>query len=247
MIHSFIALRLRDLFAVFLFTSIFLLHTVHAFAVNNLSYDGANKSVTMEETLSVPINIQTDDGTQVIGADVWLLVDESFIDVQSIEPGEYFPTVTGQKTSTGKIYIAGILEDTTSASTGDGTIATVLFTPKKTGTTQIRFDCRGNNVSDTSKININFQNPQNVIDCSSTVNNVLTVNITQVGAQTTPTPADGADLTATPAVYMPGDGGELTPTPSVLPDSGFFDYTVYYALSGGALLGLGGLMRRLYQ
>ena len=198
----------------------------------------------MGDTLEVPINIHTDSGTEVIGADIWITIDESYLDVQSINQGSYFPTVTGQKTSTGKIYIAGILEDTTTTKTGDGTIASVLFTPKKAGTTEMRFDCRGNNVSDTSKININFSSPQNVIDCSSTAANVLTINVTQPGPEATPTP-EGGQGTGTPGAYVPGNT-TLTPTPSGLPNSGFFDNTLYYMISGGALVSLGGAMHKLY-
>ncbi len=216
-------------------------------AVNNLLFDTTSKTVQMDATLEVPINIHTDTGTAVIGTDIWITVDESYLDVQSINPGSYFPTVTGQRTTVGKIYIAGILEDTTSTVTGDGNIATVLFTPKKTGTTQITFDCQGNTVSDTSKININFSNPQNVIDCSSTKSNVLTVTIGQTGEEATPTPVGGAgDATPTPAVYVPGNTTYLTPTPSGLPNSGFFDNTLYYMVSGGALMGIGGMIRKLY-
>jgi hypothetical protein len=175
-----------------------------------------------------------------------MTIDESYLDVQSINQGSYFPTVTGQKTSTGKIYIAGILEDTTTTKTGDGTIATVLFTPKKTGTTEIKFDCRGNDVSDTSKININFTNPQNVIDCSSTAANILTINVGAASNGATPTPEGGVGgATPTPANYVPGNT-TLTPTPSGLPNSGFFDNTLYYIISGGTLMSIGGIIRKLY-
>ena len=219
-----------------------------SFAVNNFLFDATSKNVQMGNTLEVPINIHTDTGTEVIGVDIWLTIDEAYLDVQSINQGSYFPTVTGQKTSTGKIYIAGLLEDTTTTKTGDGNIATILFTPKKTGTTEIRFDCQGNNVSDTSKININFTNPQNVIDCSSTASNVLSVNVSQAGVEPTPTPIGGSGSgapTATPPVYVPGNT-TLTPAPTSLPNSGFFDNTLYYMLSGGALMSLAGIMRKLY-
>jgi hypothetical protein len=79
--------------------------------VNNFLFDTSSKNIQMGGTLEVPINIHTDSGTEVIGADIWMTIDESYLDVQSINQGSYFPTVTGQKTSTGKIYIAGILED----------------------------------------------------------------------------------------------------------------------------------------
>jgi hypothetical protein len=117
-------------------------------------------------------------------------------------------------------------------------------TPKKAGTTEMRFDCRGNNVSDTSKININFSSPQNVIDCSSTAANVLTINVTQPGPEATPTP-EGGQGTVPPGAYVPGNT-TLTPTPSGLPNSGFFDNTLYYIISGGALMSLGGVMHKLY-
>ena len=224
----------------------FLWFAPQSFAVNNFLFDATSKNLQMGETLEVPVNIHTDSGTEVIGADIWMTIDESYLDVQSINQGSYFPTVTGQKTSTGKIYIAGILEDTTTTKTGDGTIATVLFTPKKTGTTEIKFDCRGNDVSDTSKININFTNPQNVIDCSSTAANILTINVGAAGNGATPTPEGGVGgATPTPANYVPGNT-TLTPTPSGLPNSGFFDNTLYYIISGGALMSIGGIIRKLY-
>ncbi len=224
----------------------FLWFVPQSFAVNNFLFDTSSKNVQMGNTLEVPVNIHTDSGTEVIGADIWLTIDESYLDVQSINQGSYFPTVTGQKTGTGKIYIAGILEDTTTTKTGDGTVATILFTPQKTGTTEIHFDCRGNDISDTSKININFSNPQNVIDCSSTASNTLTVNVSASSADPTPTPEGGVGAaTPTPETYVPG-GTNITPTPSGLPNSGFFDNTMYYMISGGALMSIGGIMRKLF-
>lgn len=226
----------------------FLWFASHSFAANNFAFDTTSKSVSVDGTLEVPVNINTDDGVHVIGADIWMTVDESYLEVQSINPGSFFPTVTGQRLPGGKIYMAGILEDTTSTLTGDGNVGTILFTPKKTGTTQIRFDCQGNNVSDTSKININFANPQNVIDCSSTSANVLSVTVSATGVEATPTPEGGTEPTATPAVYVPGGGTStsLTPAPTGLPESGFFDHTVYYVVSGGVLVLLAGIMRRVY-
>ncbi len=242
-----LSLLMHRYFVTIIFVTVFFLwFAPQSYAVNNFLFDATSKNLQMGETLEVPVNIHTDSGTEVIGADIWLTIDESYLDVQSINQGSYFPTVTGQKTSTGKIYIAGILEDTTTTKTGDGTIATVLFTPKKAGTTEIKFDCRGNNVSDTSKININFTNPQNVIDCSSTAANILTVNVGAAGSGATPTPAGGVGgATPTPASYAPGNT-TLTPTPSALPNSGFFDNTLYYIVSGGALMSIGGIIRKLY-
>ncbi len=218
-------------------------------AVNNFQFDSTSKSVQTDATLDVPININTDDGVQVIGADIWLKIDETFLEVQSINQGSYFPTVTGQRVSGGKIYIAGILEDTTTALTGDGNVATVLFTPKKTGTTQIRIDCQGNTVSDTSKINVNFTNPQNVIDCSSTSAQVLSVTISAPGSEATPTPEAGTgEPTPTQSVYYPGGGTgtSLTPMPSGLPNSGFFDHTVYYVVTGVGMIALASMLRKVY-
>ena len=246
MANSLSLLMHRYFVTIFVVAVFFLWFAPQSFAVNNFLFDSTSKNLQMGETLEVPVNIHTDSGTEVIGADIWMTIDESYLDVQSINQGSYFPTVTGQKTSTGKIYIAGILEDTTTTKTGDGTIATVLFTPKKTGTTEIKFDCRGNDVSDTSKININFTNPQNVIDCSSTAANILTINVGAASNGATPTPEGGVGgATPTPANYVPGNT-TLTPTPSGLPNSGFFDNTLYYIISGGALMSIGGIIRKLY-
>lgn len=230
---------------------LFLTFSSGVLAVNNLLFDAASKTVKMGDTLEVPINIHGDSGVNIIGADVWMTFDEAYLDVQSLNQGEYFPSVTGQKTNTGQMYVAGMLEDTTTTKSGDGTIATVLFTPQKTGTTQIVFDCRGNSVSDTSKINVNFSNPQNVIDCASTVSNKVTIVVASAdsgdGSSTTPTPTitgssgspdDGS------APYVPGDT-TISPTPSTLPQSGFFDNSLYYLISGGFLMGVGGILQKL--
>jgi hypothetical protein len=74
--------------------------------------------------------------------------------------------------------------------------------------------------------------------------NVLTINVTQPGPEATPTP-EGGQGTVPPGAYVPGNT-TLTPTPSGLPNSGFFDNTLYYIISGGALMSLGGVMHKLY-
>lgn len=217
-----------------------------AFAVNNLLFDATSKTVAVQGVLPVPVLIHTDSGVNVIGADVWIKYDPAFFDVQDTEDGTFFPTTQAQMSTTGMIYVAGLFDDVMSAKSGDGLITTINFVAKKTGTTELSYDCRGNEVSDTSKINVNFSDPQNVIDCSSTKNNILGVTVTEAGVAT-PTPTGGAgDATPTPGVYAPGGDTTLTPTPSVLPDSGFFDNTVYYVLSGGFMVGVGGILKKLY-
>jgi len=247
---------LRKIIVILFGVGIFFASSGSVFAVNNLLFDTATKNVNMGETLQVPVNIHTDADVKVIGADVWVTYDPVFLDVQSINEGSFFPSITGQKSSAGKVYLAGMLEDTTTTKSGDGTIATVIFTVKQTGQTKVQYDCRGNTVSDTSKININFSNPQNVIDCASTVTNIMTVNIgnpsTEVPVTPTPTIVGSTGGTGgtnpavtSPPAYVPG-GSALSPTPSTLPQSGFFDSTLYYVISGGFLVSVGGILKKLY-
>lgn len=227
---------------------IFLYFPVQAFAINNFSFDTSSKDASLQQAIDVPIHIHTETGVQVVSADVRIIYDPAYFDIQNYEEGTFFTTIVDPQTpSPGIIYIAGLFDDVTSTKSGDGLVATLTFIPKKTGTTQFKYDCRGNTVNDTSKINVDFSNPQNVIDCSSTVANILTVNITD-SSGLIPTPTGGTEdtETTTPETYLPGDT-TLTPTPSVLPNSGFFDNTLYYVLSGGLMVGVGEVLRRLYS
>jgi len=224
-----------------------------AFAVSNFQFDAESKTVKMGESVEIPVKISTDKDLQVKGADLWLIFDQTAFEIQNINPGDFFTDSYNQLIGE-KLYVAGFFNDTTTVKSGDGLYATIYMTPKKTGTTQIKFDCRGNEYPDTSKINVNPQSPQNIIDCSTTSQFVL--NVTAVAADGTT--GDGVP-TATPGLaggagddgvnpFMPGDTTTtLSPTPSTLPDSGMFDNTLYYLLSGGIFIGFGGILKKLYS
>ncbi|MFO0704103.1 MAG: cohesin domain-containing protein [Patescibacteria group bacterium] len=219
-----------------------------AFAISNFQFDVPTKTVKMGESVEIPIKISTDKDLEVKSADLWLIFDQTALEVQTINPGDFF-TETFNQLIGEKLYIAGYFTDTTTTKSGDGVYATVYMTPKKTGDTTITFDCRGNQVPDTSKINVNPQNPENIIDCSTT--SQASLKITAVAADgsattVTPTPSVGGGVNPTGNIFMPDVSGTITPTPSTLPETGYFDSTLYYILSGGLFIGVGGILRKLY-
>ncbi len=232
---------------------------VSAQAVSNFQFDATSKTVRMGQSVEVPIKISTDKDLQVKGADLWLMFDKSALDIQNINPGDFFQDSYNQMIGE-KLYIAGFFSDTTTVKSGDGTYATVYMTPKKIGSTQIKFDCRGNQVADTSKINVNPQSPQNIIDCASTSSFVLTINVisadgSSTGSTTTTiTPTQPASSTTTGGTssnvtYTPGgstDPNVTTTQSTTLPESGAVESTIFYVLSGGFFVGIGSILKKMF-
>lgn len=243
------------LFAIFLGTST--VFAKSAFAISNFKFESTTKTVKMGQSVEIPVLISTDADLQVKAADLWVIFDPTALDVQSINPGNFFSDSYNQLINS-KLYIAGFFSDSTTVKSGDGTYATIYMTPKKIGQSTLKFDCRGNEYSDTSKINVNPQNPQNIIDCASTAGFVLTINsVADDGAgaggngSLTPTPtissgAGSLGSTPTPASYQPGGSAVTATPPTSMPESGAFDGTLYYLLSGSTLIGFGGILRKLY-
>lgn len=241
-----------------LFFIILVVLPTHAQAVSNFQFDATSKTVKMGQSVEIPVKISTDKDLQVKGADLWLLFDKNALDVQNINPGDFFQDSYNQMIGE-KLYIAGFFSDTTTVKSGDGIYATIYMTPKKIGSTQLKFDCRGNQVADTSKINVNPQNPQNVIDCASTSSFVLTINaISADGSSdgstaTTVTPTQSASSTSggtsSGVTYTPGgsdDSAGGTGQPSTLLESGAIDGTIFYVLSGGFFVGVGSILKKMF-
>jgi hypothetical protein len=218
-------------------------------AVSNFQFESKTKSVKMGESVEVVVKISTDKDLQVRGADMWMLFDQSAFEIQNINPGDFFSEIDN-KIIGEKLYVAGYFDDATTVKSGDGIFTTMYLSPKKTGTFELKFDCRGNQYADTSKINVDPLNPQNIIDCASTKTSTLTISSTSANADSgTGEDEDPAIDGATDATTGGLTGGNSNATTDIttLPESGFFDSTLYYLLSGGFLILTGGILRRYYS
>ena len=209
----------KVLFSFFLFLFLFVLPCVFGSSyAAYLKFDKQTDTVTADQTFQVQVIIDT-GSEQVTSTDSYVTYDSTLFEAQSVTEGTFFPVVTYDITS-GKIYIAGIVEDTAVTKTGEGTLATIVFKALKDGTGTLSFDCQGD-VGSTSKIIKNDGNGTNIIECTS--NQDLIVTIGTGGSTIVPTTAAS--------------------TSSELPETGVLDNLIKYAVPGTMLLIIGVLIK----
>lgn len=190
-----------------------------------LKFNEASYSVGVGETFDVEI-IVNPGSDQITSIDSYVTYDSAIINADSVTEGTYFPTVLNDLT-TGKVYIAGLVDSPSDFKEGVGTVATITFNALKEGKTDLVFDCDGQ-ATVTSKVIKNDINSTNIIVCSE--NGTATVTI-GVGGDAT----GGAEDTPTP-----------TPTTAAvtqLPASGSTENMMMMALIGAVLVGVGGLTK----
>lgn len=193
-----------------------------------LKFDKASYSVAVDETFDVEI-IVNPGSEQITSVDAYVIYDSAIINADSVTEGSYFPTVLNDLT-TGKVYIAGLVDSPSDYKEGVGTVATVTFKALKEGETDLVFDCDGQ-ATVTSKVIKNDINSTDIIVCSE--NGTATVTIGVGG--TTPDATGGAEDTPTP-----------TPTQAVvtqLPASGTTENMIAMSILGAILVGVGGLTK----
>lgn len=191
-----------------------------------MNFDQTSVEVAADETFQLQVNV--DAGSEEINSvDAYVIFDSTKLEAQSVSNGDFFPTVFNDITS-GKAYVAGMVDDPATSKTGSGTIATITFKALASGTDTLTFECDTSS-SDTSKIVKNDIDATNIIVCSE--NGSTSVNIT--GGTTGGGTTNGAGTTG---------GGT---TPSTLPQSGILDNIVKYAVPGMILLMLGGIFKFL--
>ncbi len=180
----------------------------------SLKFDKTTATVDVNNTLTVSVVV--DPGSDDINSiDAYVTYDATVLEAQSVANGTYFPTVTNNITS-GKVYVAGMVDDPASSKTGTGTVATITFKGLQAGTVTLAYDCTN------SKIVKNDINATNIITCSENGTATITVGS---GSNNSPTSSE--------------------PTPSVLPETGLFDEVPKYAASGMILLFVGIMVRFL--
>ncbi len=177
-------------------------------------FEPSSTTVKTGETVSIKVNIDA-GSDELNGADARILYNSNFLKVQSVTAGSYFPTVTDNTTTPGKLHIAGIVDNPGSSSSGKGTLATIVFQALSDSVATLTIDCPN------SRIVKNDINATDILECSR--NNQATITI-------------GTGATSS-------NSNSSSPTPSVLPKSGVFDNLVNLAIPGMILFFLGVAMR----
>src|SRR3990167_5336919 len=184
-----------------------------AYAAGTLIFDPSSTDVAVDQTFTIDINI--DAGTdQIASTDIYIDFDETNLELDTVSDGDYFPDVSNQPL-TGRLYIAGLMQNPGEYKEGIGNVAKVTFKAIALGSTSITFDC-DTTETETSKIIKNDANATNVIDCDALA--AHTVNIT-------------------------ASDGTTSSTTSTLPQSGVYDEVLKYLSFGGVLLLLGIVIR----
>lgn len=183
----------------------------------SLKFDKTTVSVTNGGTFQIAVTV--DPGSDALSSvDAYVTYDGAYLKVNSVSAGTLFPTVSNDISTSGKVYIAGMVNDPTASISTVGTVATITFQALKDGSTSLSFDCS------TSKIIKNDVNASDVMTCSQ--NNSSAVSIGAGG---------GANPTSVPAAN--------NNVAAELPQSGVFENMSNIAIPGMILLILGGVLK----
>ncbi len=116
------------------------------------------------------ISVIVDPGTDALNStDVYVTFDSTLLKATAVAAGAMFPTVSNDISTSGKVYIAGLVNDPASSISTSGTLATITFQGLKEGTGTLSFDCN------TSKIIKNDINASNVMTCAQNGTSAITV------------------------------------------------------------------------
>jgi len=207
----------KIIFALLFFVLLPLITVVNA---ASLKFDKTTVSVANGGTFQIAVTV--DPGSDALSSvDAYVTFDAAYLKATVVTAGSLFPTVSNDISTSGKVYIAGLVNDPASSISTAGTLATITFQALKDGTATLSFNCS------TSKIIKNDINASNVIVCSTNGTSAVTIGSGGGGSSTNPTAAPAANT---------GVAGEL-------PKSGIFDNVVRLAIPGAILFLLGVLAK----
>ena len=194
-----------------------------------LKFDNAAVDTTVNNTFQLQVLVDT-GSDEINSIDAYITYDESMIEAQSVAAGSFFPSIA-QNLATGKVYVAGYVDDPATSKTGIGSVATITFKAIKNGTVTLAYFC-DTTVNESSKIIKNDINATNVIVCSS--NGTSTVTVGGSSTDGTPTSTDSAGTTDT-----------STTDTSSLPAAGIVENILAISIPGFILLAIGILFKFL--
>lgn len=134
----------------------------------SFSFDPVTINAKAGEVFPVDILIYT-GSEKVVSTDVFVNYDSEKLSAlpnkkPRIESGELFQKTDAKLVSPGKLYLYGLNENITNANSTNGKIATIYFQAKKSGKTELNFDCISFQ-EHSSKIIKNDENFSNIVNC----------------------------------------------------------------------------------
>src|SRR3989344_7474663 len=159
-----------------------------------LNFDQNAISVNPGDTFDIQIIVDA-GSDQISSNDAYVVFDSSLLEAQGVVPGDYFPTVINN-IETGRVYVAGLVDDPATYKSSSGTVAIVTFKALSAGIGTLTFDCQLG-VYNSSKIIKNDVNATNIIECDQNGSSTITIGS--------------------------GVGGGNLASPSALPKSGAFE------------------------
>ena len=191
-----------------------------------LDFDKATATVNIGGNIDIGVRIDS-GSNQISSTDAYVLYDPVLLEAVAITPGAFFPTVVNNITS-GRLYIAGLVDDAASSKTGTGIVATITFKGLSIGQANLAYDCQ-QGVYNSSKIIQNDLDATNIIDCEQSGTSLISVE----AAGTNP-------INTTPGAVnrYPNNA-----TNSALPKTGIFDNISKVAVPGMILFIVGVALR----
>jgi len=151
-----------------------------------LKFDKTTVTATPDQSIDVQVIVDA-GSDQILGVDSYVTYDPEHWEAVKVKEGDFFSTVVPSILS-GKIYIAGIIDEIGSFKTGSGTLATITFKAKKNASGMISFYC-SDGANDSSKIHKNDGNVTNVIQCANNGSISYTIGSgSPTNGSTTPVP-----------------------------------------------------------
>jgi len=155
-----------------LFSSVIIFFIVAPFMFSaqaaSLNFNKSTATATNGETFQIAVTVDP-DGDALNSTDVYVTFDSTLLKATEVSAGSLFPTVSNDISTSGSVYIAGMVDDPASSISTAGTLATITFQALKDGSGTISFNC------DTSKIIKNDIDASNVITCSQNGTSAVTI------------------------------------------------------------------------
>jgi hypothetical protein len=213
---------MKKIFKIIIITLVFFaltpfLEKAQAAAFN---FDQATVSVANGGTFQIAVTVDP-AGENLSSVDAYVTYDATLLKANSVTAGSLFPTVSHDESTSGKVYIAGMVNDPATSVSTAGTLATITFQALNDGSGILSFDCNS------SKIIKNDINATNVIACAQNGTSTVTVGSGSGSAAGSTTPTVAAADTGV----------------SQLPQSGIFNNLIKFAIPGAILLILGSALR----
>lgn len=233
---------------VFFIFSIFLQARYYVYSAGSatMTFDPEKKNANINDLIDIDAIVNA--GTEEINSvDAYIKYDSTMLEFEKFTDGDYFPLVTTEKISDGKLYIGAYVESPGSSKTGTGTYASITFKALKEGTTTITYEC-DNSENYTSEIIGADIDSTNIINCSGNGTSIITIASGGTTTNPTSTPLPTSTSTQTPVdnddSSAGGTGGTETVTDTTdevteLPQSGILENILSVSIPGAALLLIG--------